>query len=178
MLIAIFKEISRWTIPLMLVAIPVYGYLKGINVYNAFIKGAREGVMTGVRIIPYLVAIFVAIAIFRTSGVLEWTTNAIAPFTRLLHVPAEVMPLVLIRPLSGNGAMGVMIELLKVHGPDSLIGRMASVLQGSTETTFYILTVYFGAIGVKNTRHTLAVGLLADLAAFLGAAWATYRLFG
>ncbi|MCL4515203.1 MAG: spore maturation protein [Firmicutes bacterium] len=178
MLIAIFKEISGWTIPLMLVAIPVYGYLKGINVYNTFIKGAREGVMTGVRIIPYLVAIFVAIAIFRTSGVLEWATNAIAPFTRLLHVPAEVMPLVLIRPLSGNGAMGVMIELLKVHGPDSLIGRMASVLQGSTETTFYVLTVYFGAIGVKNTRHTLAVGLLADLAAFLGAAWATYRLFG
>lgn len=170
--------ISTWSIPAMLVGIPAYGYLRGVRVYEAFVEGAKDGFWIGVQIIPYLVAILAAITAFRESGAMDLVVGLAEPVLRYAGMPGEVLPLALIRPLSGGGAFGVMADLVRQHGPDSLIGRMATVMQGSTDTTFYILTVYFGSVGIRASRHALPVGLIADAVGILTSVVLVRALFG
>lgn len=162
MFIKIVESISLYAIPFILLAIPTYGMVKKVKVYESFTDGAKDGFNTAVRIIPYLVAMLVAIGVFRASGAMDMLTSALKPVTDLIGMPSEVMPLAIMRPLSGGGASGLMSELITTHGPDSIIGRTASIMQGSTETTFYVLAVYFGSVAIKKTRHALPAGLIAD----------------
>lgn len=162
MFVTIMEVISKYSIPFILLAIPTYGFFKKVKVYEAFTEGAKEGFGIAIKIIPYLVAMLVAIGIFRASGAMELFTKALSPVTNLIGMPSEVLPMALMRPLSGGGASGIMNSLFEAHGPDSLIGRMASVMMGSTETTFYVLAVYFGAVSIRKTRHALPAGLIAD----------------
>ena len=130
---------------------------------RVFVEGGKEGIKIAITIIPFLVGMFVAISIFRASGALEFLMNLIRPLMTAIGVPAEIVPLAIIRPLSGTAALGMTSDLIATYGPDSFIGRLAAVLQGSTDTTFYILTVYFGAVGIRKMGDALKVGLLADL---------------
>lgn len=171
-----FEAASSWIVPLLLGGIPLLGALRGVRVYEAFVAGAREGFETAVRILPYMVAMFAAVSMLRESGLLELLLSLLSPFLRPLGVPEEVLLLGLLRPLSGSGSLGYLSELLKTHGADSAVGLLASTAQGSTETTFYILAVYFGAAGVRKTGHALAVALLADLAGFAAAVWIVRRM--
>ncbi len=163
------SKISVWIIPALLLLIPLWAYIKKVPVYDVFAEGAMEGVKTAVRIFPYIVTMLIAIAIFRDGGGLVYFSKLLSPVTELLGVPVQVAPLALVRPLSGSASLGMTAELLQTYGPDSFIGRMASVMQGSTDTTFYILTVYFGSQGIKKFRHAALVGIIADCAAFLAA---------
>jgi spore maturation protein B len=162
----IAKLILDWlsiiVIPLILLLFVVIAQFKQVKVYEKFVEGAKEGFQVGVRIIPYLVAMLVAIAMFRASGALDMLTWLLRPATELIGMPPEVLPMALMRPLSGSGSIGVMTELMKTYGPDSLIGFISSTMYGSSETTFYVIAVYFGAINVQKTRYALPVGLTAD----------------
>jgi spore maturation protein B len=149
-----------------------------VAVYEALVEGAKDGFNVAVRIIPFLVAILVAVGMFRASGGMEIVGDVFGPVTALIGMPAEALPMAIIRPLSGSGALGVMAEAMDAYGPDSLIGYMVSTFQGSTETTFYVLAVYFGAVGVKRTRHALPACLLADTAGILAAVFIVNLLFG
>lgn len=161
---AIASAVSTALVPLLLLVIPIAGLLRRVRVYDAFVGGAKDGFNVAVRIIPYLVAMLVAIGMFRASGAMGLLARAIEPATRLVGMPAEALPPALLRPLSGSGTLALVSELMKTHGPDSFVGRLASTLYGSTETTFYVLAVYFGAVGIRRTRHAVAAGLLGDLA--------------
>ena len=163
----IINTISVWAIPVLIIGIVVYGYIKKVKVYEVFTEGAKEGFTTAVMIIPFLVAMLVGIGIFRASGAMDFLIKLLTPVTNLLGIPPETLPMALMRPLSGGGAQGVMTEIFNIHGPDSFIGRVTATMMGATETTFYVLAVYFGSIAVKNTRHCLPAGLLADLAGFI-----------
>lgn len=174
----ILDQISLYAIPLIILLIPLYGLSKKIKVYESFTEGAKEGFTTAVRIIPFLTAMLVSIGIFRASGAMDYFSKFAAPVTNLIGMPPEVLPMAIMRPLSGGGASGIMNALFTEHGPDSLIGRMASVMNGSTDTTFYILAVYFGSVGIKNVRHSLPAGLLADLAGMITAVLVTNMIFG
>jgi spore maturation protein B len=174
---AVLNIISVAAIPLIIVLFVGWGIAKKVKVYEVFVEAAKEGFNTAVRIIPYLVAMLVAIGIFRASGAMDLLTTLLAPVTSLLGVPSEVLPMAFMRPLSGSGSLGVMTELMKVHGPDSLIGVMASTMYGSSETTFYVLAVYFGAVSIKKTRHAVPVGIIADVAGMLTAVWIVHVLF-
>ena len=169
---------SYWILPALIGGLVLFGWVRGVKVYASLVEGAKEGFQVALRIIPYLVAILVAVAMFRASGGLEMLVEAIGPWTAKLGLPAEALPMAVLRPLSGSGAYGVMAEAMTAHGPDSLIGYMVSVMQGSTETTFYVLAVYFGAVSVRRTRHTVPACLLADLAGLSAAVWISNRLFG
>lgn len=165
-------------IPLIIILFVLYGLLKKIKVYEEFVEGAKEGFNVAVKIIPYLVAMLVAIGIFRAGGAMELIITVLSPVTNLIGMPAEVMPMALMRPLSGSGSIGLMTELMTIHGADSFIGVLSSTILGSTETTFYVLAVYFGAVNISKTRHALTVGLLADIAGILGALFIVKILFG
>lgn len=165
----IMTEASAWAIPLIIFSILTVGLLRKVKVYETFVEGAKEGFNVGVRIIPFLVAILVAIGMFRASGALDMLIRLIDPLLSLVGYPSEALPMAMIRPLSGSGALGVMSDLLATHGPDSFIGRLASTMMGSTETTFYVLAVYLGSIGVRRSRHTLAACLTADAAGLIAA---------
>lgn len=177
MLIELCQQISVWAIPSILLVIPLVGYLRKIKIYETFVEGASEGFYTAVRIIPFLVAMMVAINIFKASGAMGMCVDYITPFLQLVGVPADVVPLGIIRPLSGTGALGITTEILNSNGPDSMVGRMASTILGSTDTTFYILTVYFGAIGISKPRYSVCVGLFGDLVGFLGSIYICQLLF-
>ena len=165
------NAISLVAIPLVLVLFLGWGLVKRVKVYEVFVEGAKDGFNVAVRIIPYLAAMLVAIGIFRASGAMDLLSSVLSPVTMLIGMPPETLPMALMRPLSGSGSLGIMTELMKVHGPDSLIGIMASTMYGSSETTFYVLAVYFGTVGVKNTRHAVPTGLIADAAGMLAAVW-------
>lgn len=159
----------------------VAGLLRRINVYDAFIEGAKEGFTTAVRIIPYLVAILVAVGVFRASGAMQLLTDSIAWGVRACGLNTDfvgALPTAFMKPLSGSGARGLMLEAMKTYGADSFVGRLSCIFQGSTDTTFYILAVYFGSVGVKFTRHAVACGLLADLAGVVAAIMVAYVFFG
>ncbi len=160
--------ISPWVIPVLAVALVAYGALNGVKVYEVFVEGAKEGFQVGVMIIPYLVAILVAVGMLRSSGALGAFVGLISPATTPLGMPAEALPMALMRPLSGSGAYGIMMDILSTEGPDSYTGYLVSTLQGSTETTFYVIAVYFGAINVQRIRHALAAALTADAAGVVG----------
>ncbi|MCF7833270.1 MAG: spore maturation protein [Candidatus Marinimicrobia bacterium] len=174
----VMQVISVLAIPLIIVFIPLYGYAKGVKVYEEFTEGAKEGFQVALRIIPFLVAIFLAISVFRASGAMDILTWIISPITSKIGMPGEVVPMALMRPLSGSGALGIMSELIKTNGADSFIGRLASTMMGSTETTFYIIAVYFGSINVKQTRHALPAALLADLAGIIASVVVCHAVFG
>lgn len=159
----------------------VAGMRKRINVYDAFIEGAKEGFSTAVRIIPYLIAILVAIGVFRASGAMDWLIGGIRWCVELTGANADwvgALPTAIMKPLSGSGARGMMVDAMNTYGADSFIGRLSCIFQGSTDTTFYILAVYFGSIGVSRTRHAVACGLLADLAGVVAAIGVCYLFFG
>jgi spore maturation protein SpmB len=153
--------------------------MKRVKVYEVFVEGAKEGFQVAVRIIPYLVAILVAVGMFKASGALELMVNWLGPWTGRVGLPAEALPMALMRPLSGSGAYGILAAIVQdpAIGPDSYTGYLVSTLQGSTETTFYVLAVYFGAVQVRRIRHTLAAALTADLFAVIASVAACTYLF-
>lgn len=174
----IIAEVSKWAVPLLLLIIPVMAYVRKVKVYEAFVEGAEQGFHTAIKIIPFLIGMLVAIGVFRASGAMEILINFLTPLMVLIGVPAEVLPLVFMRPLSGGGALGITAELIHTYGADSFIGRLASTIQGSTDTTFFVLTVYFGSVGIRRYRHALTVGLLADLTGFLASLYIVTLVFG
>lgn len=175
----LITAVSTLAIPSLIFVFIGYGVIKKVKVYEQFVEGAKEGFNIAIRIIPYLVAMLVAIAIFRAGGAMDnWLIPVLRIVTDPIGMPAEALPMALMRPLSGSGSLGVMAEIMSVHGPDSFIGILVSTFFGSSETTFYVLAVYFGAVNIKNTRHALPAGLLADVAGMLGALFIVKLLFG
>jgi spore maturation protein B len=175
---AVLEAVSTWAVPLLLAGIPAWALARRVKVYPAFVEGARQGFETAVRFIPPLVAIVVALGMLRASGAMDGLARLLGPVTDRVGLPASVLPLVLVRPLSGGGALGVVGDVLRAEGPDSYAGRLASVMAGSTETTFYVLAVYFGAAGVSRYRQALPAALLADLAGFTAAIAVVRVVFG
>jgi spore maturation protein SpmA len=164
----------------IIVTFIVLAMIKKVNVYDAFIEGAKEGFNTAIRIIPFLIAILVAIGIFRASGSMDFIISGIAKFFEWLGIDTQftgALPVAFMKPLSGSGARGLMIDAMTTNGPDSFIGRLACTMQGTTDTTFYIVAVYFGSVGIKNTRYSIGCGLLADLAGFTTAIFVAYLFF-
>lgn len=155
--------ISLWLIPFLIGFILLYGTFKKVPTYETFVEGGKEGIKIAISIIPFLVGMLVAISIFRASGALDFLVEFLRPAMSAIGVPAEIVPLAIIRPISGTAALGMTTDMIATYGPDSFMGRLASVLQGSTDTTLYVLTVYFGAVGIKKMGDALKVGLLADL---------------
>ncbi len=174
-----FKDevLQYWVIPLIMLAILVFGYLRGVKVYEVATEGAKEGLQVALRIIPFLVMILVAIGMFKASGAFAFFADLAAPLTQALGIPADVLPMALMRPLSGSGAFGVMSEIV-ANAPDSFSSYLASIMQGSTETTFYVLAVYFGAVGITRPRHAVAAALLADAAGLTMAVIMAHLTFG
>jgi spore maturation protein B len=161
---------SSWIVPLLILGIPLYAYAaKRIRVYESFIEGAKEGFQIGIRIMPYLVAILVAIGMFRASGAMDWMVALLQPVVSWFGFPVEALPSSLMRPLSGSAAFALSSDIFKLYGPDSFVGRLVSVIQGSTETTFYVMAIYFGSIAVRRTRYTLAASLITDLSGIIAA---------
>ncbi len=154
-------------VPIIVISITTYGIFKGVKVYECFVEGAKEGLAICVRIFPYLLAMLVAVGVFRESKALDYFICMIKPLVKIIGLPPEVVPLVLIKPLSGSGALGIFAETLNKFGADSYIGRVSSIIIGSTETIFYTLTVYFGAVGIKKIRHTIYAAVLADLVSII-----------
>lgn len=158
------NQLSNYLLLGFVVGIPLYGAIKKIDVFDAFIVGAKQGFDTSISIIPYLIAMMVAIGMLRASGFFELFAHLVAPLLSSIGMPPELLPLALIRPFSGSASTGVMAELIHQHGGNSFIAKTAATLMGSTETTFYVIAVYFGAVGIQRTRHAIPAGLLADLA--------------
>jgi len=174
------RTISPWILPALMVFFLVFGCLRRVRVYEVFVEGAKEGFQVAVRIIPYLVAILVAVGMFRASGGLGAVVSLIGGWTAKVGLPAEALPMAIMRPLSGSGAYGILASIINdpTIGPDSYTGYLVSTLQGSTETTFYVMAVYFGAVQVRRIRHTLAAALTADLFGLIFAILACTFLFG
>lgn len=170
--------LSFWMIPLLIAGLVLFGWARGVKVYESLVEGAKDGFQVALKIIPYLVAILVAVGMFRASGCLDVFVSLVSPLTSPLGLPAEAVPMAVLRPLSGSGAYGVMSEILTARGPDSYLGYLVSTMQGSTDTTFYVLAVYFGAVGVKKTRHAVPAGLLADAAGIAAAVFICHAIWG
>ncbi len=161
----VLRAISMLAVPFLLAFIPLAAALRGVKVYEQFCEGAKEAFGTAQRIIPFLVAMLVAIRLLRDAGVVQMATDALRPALDAVHFPSDLLPLAAMRPLSGSASQGIFVDLVRTHGADSMIARMAATIYGSTETTFYVLAVYFGSVGIRKTRHAVAVGLTADLIA-------------
>ncbi len=170
------QMLSSWLLPALMALIALAGFARRISVYDSFIAGAREGLGIAVTVLPYMLAILVAVGLFRASGALDALTQAVAPVTALVGFPAEALPMALIRPLSGSGSLAVMTETLQHYGPDSFVGFLVCVINGSSETTFYVLALYLGSIGARASRHTVLACLAADFAGVAGSLVAS-RLF-
>ncbi|PLS16396.1 spore maturation protein [Bacillus sp. M6-12] len=170
--------ISIWMIPILICFILLYGTFKKVPTYESFVEGGKEGITISFSIIPFLVGMLVAISVFRASGALDFFVGLLRPLLEMIGVPAEILPLAIIRPISGSAALALTSDLISVHGPDSLIGRLAATIQGSTDTTFYVLTVYFGAVGIKKMGDAVKVGLLADLVGIIAAIVVVFLIFG
>ncbi|MGN7468890.1 spore maturation protein [Brevibacillus sp. SAFN-007a] len=156
--------LSLWAIPVTIAFVLVYGWHRQVPVYETFVEGAKGGLTTTIRILPHLIAMMVAVSMFRESGALDLLLRGIKPVLDLLHFPEELVPLALLRPLTGTGSLAIATDLIAQYGPDSFFGRLAATMQGSTDTTLYVLTVYFGAVGIRNSSYALKVGLWSDLA--------------
>ncbi|MBE3589247.1 MAG: spore maturation protein [Firmicutes bacterium] len=171
-------EFATWVLPVFIAAAVVAGLVRRIDLFETFLEGAREGLQLVYNIFPYVLAIYVAIGVFRASGALDAAAQAMSGWLALVGIPAPVVPLALMRPLSGSAALGYLVSLLDEYGPDSLIGRLASVMQGSSETTFYVLSVYLGAVGIKRSGPALAFCLLGDAVGFIAAVWVSHAFWG
>lgn len=154
----------KFVIPFIILLILAHGYIKGVKVYDAFIEGARDGLMITFRILPYIAAMLLAVGMLRSSGGLDFILYILKPLTDAAGIPEQVMPLIIMKPLSGSGALGILADILKRCGADSYAGILASIIMSSTETIFYTITVYFGSVGIKNIRHTLTAAIIADVA--------------
>ncbi len=174
----IISLISIWIIPFLIVFVLVYGTLKRVPTYETFVEGAKEGFGMAIAIIPYLVGMLVAISVFRASGAMDFLIELLKPALQVIGVPTEIVPLAFIRPISGTGALGMTSNLIATYGPDSFIGQLASTMQGSTDTTLYVLTVYFGAVGIKKMGDALKVGLLADVVGIVASIIVVTLFFG
>lgn len=159
----VINEISRWAIPFILLVVPLTAMVRGVKVFETFVEGAEAGFSTAIKTIPYLVAMLVAISVFRASGALEVITDSLSPLLDRFGFPAEVLPHAIMRPLSGGAALGIATDIIGNHGPDSFIGRLVSTMQGSSDTTFYVLTLYFGSVGIRRYRYAIYSGMAADL---------------
>ena len=164
-------------VPVLIAFVAVFGCARRVDVYDSLVQGAGDGLRVMLRIVPAMIALLTAVHMLRASGALELAADALAPLLRLLGIPPETAPLMLIRPVSGSGALAVASELMAAHGPDSTVGRTAAVMLGSTETTFYTIAVYFSAAGITRTRYAVPAALCADLAGFMAASWAVRLLY-
>ncbi|WP_244834242.1 nucleoside recognition domain-containing protein [Clostridium sp. BJN0001] len=162
-----FNYLSKSIIPIIFIAIITYGMFKGAKVYDWFIEGAKEGLKVCLAIFPYLLAMLIAVRIFKEASLLEKVNSFMAPLCKLINIPSEVVPLILIKPLSGSGAMGVFTDIIKTFGADGRVGLIASIIMGTTETIFYTISIYYGSVKVKKIRHTLWAALCADLTAII-----------
>ncbi|MBT7942006.1 MAG: spore maturation protein [Alphaproteobacteria bacterium] len=174
------RSIAPWIIPGLMVGLLGFGAMRRINIYEAFVEGAKDGFEVALKIIPYLVAILVAVAMFRASGAMDMLVRPLGAVTGLVGLPAEALPMALLRPLSGSGAYGILASIIQdpAIGPDSYVGYLVSTFQGSTETTFYVLAVYFGAVGIRRIRHALVAALCADIAGIAAAVFIVSWLYG
>jgi len=170
--------LSVFVLPSVIIGFPLYGLYKRVPVYEEFVEGAKEGFKVAVTIIPYLVAILFAIGMFRASGALDWLIEGTRPMLAAIGVPPEVIPMWIVRPLTGSGSAAIVVDLIARYGEDSLVVKMAATMFGSTETTFYVIAVYFGAVNVKKTRHAVPAGLIADIFAMVLAVYVVRLLFG
>lgn len=174
----IFSAISLWTLPAIIVCVLVVGLIKKVPLYEEFTNGAKDGFKISVNIIPYLVAIIVAISMFRASGAVEIIANALEPLLKLFHIPAETIPLMIVRSLSGAGALGIFSDIANTSGAESYAVKLAAIMVGSSETTFYVLAVYFGAVKIAKFRYALIIGLLADFVGIIAAISVCHAVFG
>lgn len=170
--------ISTWIIPAMILFILLVGLYRKVPAYESFVEGGKEGLQIASTLLPFLLGMMVSIAIFRASGAMEAFTSLLEPFLDLIGFPSEIVPLALVRPISGTAALGMTTELIQTYGADSFIGRLASTMQGSTDTTLYIITVYFGAVGIRKMGDALKVGLLADLIGIIASIIIVSIVFG
>ena len=171
-------SLSELVVPVLLCFTACYALGKRVDVYTALTRGAEEGLNVLVHILPSLIALLTAVYMFRASGAMEYLGALLAPALERVGIPPEVAPLLFIRPISGSGALAVGSELMATYGPDSYIGRVAAVMLGSSETTFYTIAVYFGATGIRDTRYAIPAALCADLCGFVAASWAVRLFFG
>ena len=177
-MLTVINSAGNMIIPTVIMAILTYAMVRRVKVYEEFVTGAKEGFAIAVRIIPYLVAILVAVGMFRASGAMDYMVSGLQPVLTLIGFPAENLPLALMRPLSGSGSLGMLSDLVNQYGVDALFTQIGATMYGSTETTFYVLAVYFGSVGIRRTRHAVVAGLLADLAGALSAVYFCRLLLG
>lgn len=170
--------VSTWIIPCFILLVLIIATWRRVPTYELFVEGGKEGVTMAFSLLPFLVGMIVSISILRSSGALEAFIHLISPLLSFVGIPPEIIPLALVRPISGTAALGMTTELIDNHGPDSFIGRLASTMQGSTDTTLYILTIYFGAVRIKKMRYALKVGLLADLIGIIASIIIVSIVFG
>jgi spore maturation protein SpmA len=177
-LVRFVNAISLLAVPFIISFFPLYAALRKIKVYEEFVEGAKEGFNTAIRIIPFLVTILVAIGMFKNAGGIDLITGALRPILKFVNFPPELVPLWIMRPLSGSGSLGVLTEIVKNFGPDSLLARTAATIFGSTETTFYVISVYFGSVAIRRSRHAIAAGLIADSVGVIGSVLICRAVFG
>lgn len=176
---SLITELSSWAIPLVLLLVPLAAMMRGVKVFEAFVRGAETGFSTAIKTIPYLVAMMVSINIFRASGAMDVLVNFLSPALDIVCFPAELLPHALMRPLSGGAALGIATDTIATHGPDSYLGKLVSTMQGTSDTTFYIVTLYFGSVGIYRYRYAIYSGLAADLTTLLASVYiinAMYKL--
>lgn len=160
------------------VGIPLYGVFKRIRVFDTFVEGAKESIPIMVKLFPYLLAMIIAIGMFRASGGFELISDLLSPFLHWIGMPTEVFPMALMRPFSGSASNGLLVDIIQNYGPDSIAAQIAATMTGSTETTFYVLAIYFGVVGIRHTRHAVPVGLIADVVGLMSAVWICRWLLG
>ncbi len=170
------KTLGAVILPLVITVIVLFGIVRGVKIFDCFIEGAKEGLRTIKNILPSIVGLVVAVSMLKASGGLDIIVKFLSPLSGITGIPEEIMPLAVLNPISGGGALSMYELILKDYGPDSYLGRVASVMMGATETTFYAIAVYYGSVGIKKTRHTVMAGLIADFTSFIASAW-TVRLF-
>jgi spore maturation protein B len=174
----ILKALPKYAIPVIFLIILGIGLFRDVKVYDIFVESARQGIDTVIKIMPPLVGLLVAVNVFRASGALDFIIYMLSPLANILGIPSEVMPLALLRPVSGSASLALVSEIVGTYGPDSFVGRVTSTMMGSTETIFYTLAVYYGSIGIKNIRYTLVAALIADLVSVTASSWACALIFG
>lgn len=174
----IVSDLSRWAIPVVLLLVPLIAAARKVNVFETFVEGAEAGFATAVKTIPYLVAMLVAISVFRASGALDYLVQVLTPVLSAVGMPAEVLPHAIMRPMSGGAALGIATDVVKNNGPDSFVGRLVSTMQGSSDTTFYVLTLYFGSVGISRYRYSIISGLTADFTTLIASIYVCHKVFG
>ena len=178
MIFELINQISRWAIPVVLLVVPLAAFVKKVPVFETFVEGAESGFSTAVKTIPFLVAMLVAVSIFRASGAMQLMADCCSPVLDKVGFPVEVLPHAIMRPLSGGASLGIATDIIKTHGPDSFIGKLVSTMQGTSDTTFYVLTLYFGSVGVRKYRYAVANGLCADVTTLIASLFICHAMFG